>query len=211
MVICHLLIAIHINHIKLTHSELHGLPDGQNSHRIGGLRTGFKHCGEQQKVLPSTSSLTLILSPMIVCMKIFIFTISKQKCPLHRGARFSARKNCSAKQLWLHFFWRIILYQKASAKKSFLHGLSFLHHRQHHLHQHRQEQAAHDKSFEVAFLGDHGWQLGEHGEYAKWNNFEISNRFVMSYIIGILMLVMRRWRLRQLLWYFKHIEVDFHE
>jgi len=28
----------------------------------------------------------------------------------------------------------------------------------------------------VAFLGDHGFQLGEHGEYAKWNNFEISNR-----------------------------------
>merc|ERR1711973_346519 len=28
----------------------------------------------------------------------------------------------------------------------------------------------------VAFLGDHGWQLGEHGDYAKWNNFEISNR-----------------------------------
>ena len=61
------------------------------------------------------------------------------------------------------------------------------------VYQHRQEQAAHDdKSFEVAFLGDHGWQLGEHGEFAKWNNFEISNRFVISYIIGIAMLVMRR-------------------
>ena len=55
VVICHLLITIHINHIKLIHSELHGLPDGQNSHRIGEPRTGFKHCGEQQKVLPSTS------------------------------------------------------------------------------------------------------------------------------------------------------------
>ena len=28
----------------------------------------------------------------------------------------------------------------------------------------------------IAFLGDHGFQLGEHAQYCKWNNFEITNR-----------------------------------
>ena len=26
----------------------------------------------------------------------------------------------------------------------------------------------------VVFLGDHGWQLGEHAEWAKYTNFEVS-------------------------------------
>ena len=47
------------------------------------------------------------------------------------------------------------------------------HHHPHHHHLHNQPP-------QVAFLGDHGFQLGEHGEYAKWNNFEISNRFQKS-------------------------------
>ena len=28
----------------------------------------------------------------------------------------------------------------------------------------------------VVFLGDHGWQLGEHAEWSKHTNFEITNR-----------------------------------
>ena len=27
----------------------------------------------------------------------------------------------------------------------------------------------------VAFWGDHGWQLGEHAEWCKHTNFEVSN------------------------------------
>jgi len=31
----------------------------------------------------------------------------------------------------------------------------------------------------VAFVGDHGWQLGEHGEWCKHTNFELATRAPM--------------------------------
>ena len=35
----------------------------------------------------------------------------------------------------------------------------------------------------VAFVGDHGWQLGEHGEWCKHTNFELATRAPM--MLGI--------------------------
>ena len=38
----------------------------------------------------------------------------------------------------------------------------------------------------VAFLGDHGWQLGEHGEWAKHTNFELATHApMMVHIPGL--------------------------
>lgn len=38
----------------------------------------------------------------------------------------------------------------------------------------------------VSFLGDHGWHLGEHGEWCKWTNFELATHApLMIHVPGI--------------------------
>ena len=38
----------------------------------------------------------------------------------------------------------------------------------------------------ISFWGDHGWQLGEHGEWAKITNFELANHApMMVHIPGV--------------------------
>ena len=36
--------------------------------------------------------------------------------------------------------------------------------------------SGHSEDTAVAFLGDHGWSLGEHQEWAKYGNFDVDTR-----------------------------------
>ncbi|KAK7921767.1 hypothetical protein WMY93_008669 [Mugilogobius chulae] len=48
------------------------------------------------------------------------------------------------------------------------------------------EQLGLDQNTTVVFTSDHGWSLGEHGEWAKYSNFDVSTRVpLMFYVPGV--------------------------